>query len=195
MGHDLEERVQCGSSAPFQVVAVLLHQLPKSCGVACEDPLDALADIAATHNLWYHVDAAYGGFFALTAYGRRVLRGIERSDTVVMDPHKTLFLPYGLGAVIARDRRVFEAAFREVGPYMQDAVAAASDQDPWPADLSPELTRPFRALRLWLPLMVYGLAPFRAALEEKLELARYFHAEVQRLGYEAGPPPELSVVT
>lgn len=158
------------------------------------DPLDALADVAAEHELWFHVDGAYGAFFLLTERGPELLRGIERSDSVVMDPHKTLFLPYGLGAVVARDRRALELAFRELGPYMQDAVVEAG-AEPWPADLSPELTRPFRGLRLWLPLMAYGVAPFRAALEEKLALARYFHEEVQRLGFEAGPPPDLSVVT
>jgi aromatic-L-amino-acid/L-tryptophan decarboxylase len=157
------------------------------------DPLDALADVAADTGLWYHVDAAYGGFFLLTDHGRRMLQGIERSDSTVMDPHKTLFLPYGLGVVIVRDRRVLELAFRQPAPYMQDALAL--EGEPWPADLSPELTRPFRGLRLWLPLMVYGIAPFRAALEEKLELARYFYDEVARLGFETGPEPDLSVVT
>jgi aromatic-L-amino-acid/L-tryptophan decarboxylase len=157
------------------------------------DPLDALADVAADSGLWYHVDAAYGGFFLLTDYGRRMLLGIERSDSAVMDPHKTLFLPYGLGVVIVRDRRVLELAFRQPAPYMQDALAI--EGEPWPADLSPELTRPFRGLRLWLPLMVYGVAPFRAALTEKLELARYFRDEVAGLGFVTGPEPDLSVVT
>jgi aromatic-L-amino-acid decarboxylase len=158
------------------------------------DPLGAIADVAAEHGLWHHVDGAYGAFFLLTGHGRQVMRGIERSDSVVMDPHKTLFQPYGLGTVVVRERGALERAFRELGPYMQDAVAEADDE-PWPADLSPELTRPFRGLRLWLPLMVYGLRPFRAALEEKLLLARYFHAEVGHIGFEAGPEPELSVVT
>jgi aromatic-L-amino-acid decarboxylase len=158
------------------------------------DPLGALADIAEREGLWLHVDAAYGGFFALTEEGRATLAGIERSDSVVLDPHKTFFLPYGAGIVIVRDARALMATHHYTASYMQDAV-----QGPGallsPADLSPELTKHFRALRMWLPLVLTGVAPFRAALQEKLLLARYFHREVERLGFEVGPVPELSIVT
>ncbi len=67
------------------------------------NPLDAIATIAGRERCWFHVDAAYGGFFLLTAHGREMLRGIERSDSVVLDPHKSLFLPYGTGVVLVRD--------------------------------------------------------------------------------------------
>jgi aromatic-L-amino-acid/L-tryptophan decarboxylase len=156
------------------------------------DPLDAIATIAQRERCWYHVDAAYGGFFALTEHGRQVLRGIERSDSVVVDPHKSLFLPYGAGIVIVRDGARLAATHDYTGNYMQDAV---DDEEMSPADLSPELTKHFRALRMWLPLMVLGTAPFRAALEEKLLLARYFRAEMAARGWEVGPEPDLSVVT
>ena len=158
------------------------------------DPLGALADVAQRERLWLHVDAAYGGFFLLTEEGKRALAGIERSDSVVLDPHKTLFLPYGSGIVVVRDARPVVATHHYTAGYMQDAVRAAGDLLS-PADLSPELTKHFRALRMWLPLVLAGVAPFRAALEEKLLLARYFHREVERLGFEVGPPPELSIAT
>ena len=156
------------------------------------DPLDAIADVAERERCWLHVDAAYGGFFLLTDEGRRLMAGIERSDSVVLDPHKALFLPYGAGIVVVRDADRLAATHGYTGNYMQDAVRERGEVSP--ADLSPELTKHFRALRLWLPLVLEGTKPFAAALEEKLLLARYFHREVQALGFEVGPPPELSVV-
>ena len=157
------------------------------------DPLDAIASVAQRERCWFHVDAAYGGFFLLTEHGRHLLRGIERSDSVILDPHKSLFLPYGSGIVIVRNAEALAAAHDYEGAYMQDAERQFDEASP--ADLSPELSKHFRALRMWLPLMLVGLRPFRAALEEKLLLARYFHAEARGLGFEVGPPPELSIVT
>jgi aromatic-L-amino-acid decarboxylase len=157
------------------------------------DPLDAIGEIASRERCWFHVDAAYGGFFLMTEHGRRALAGIERSDSMVLDPHKSLFLPWGAGMVVVRDAQALAAAHGYGGAYMQDALREPSEVSP--ADVSPELSKPFRALRMWLPLMLAGTAPFAAALEEKLLLARYFHREVQALGFEAGPEPDLSVVT
>jgi aromatic-L-amino-acid decarboxylase len=159
------------------------------------DPLAAIADVAAREGCWYHVDAAYGGFFLLTEHGRTVLAGIERSDSVVLDPHKSLFLPWGSGMVLVRDVGLMAAAHEGSGSYMQDADRGDPGEMISPSDVSPELSRPFRALRMWLPLVLLGTAPFRAALEEKLLLARYFRAEVQALGFQAGPEPDLSIVT
>ncbi|HUO82763.1 MAG TPA: pyridoxal-dependent decarboxylase [Gammaproteobacteria bacterium] len=165
-----------------------------STDVGAVDPLGALAEIAAAEGLWLHVDAAYGGAFLLCEPGRRRLAGIAHSDSTVIDPHKGLFLPFGSGALLVRDREHLAAANRYRADYMQDAKR--SDVELSPADLSPELSRPFRGLRLWLPLKLFGLAPFRAALEEKLLLARHFHARLgERPEWEVGPAPDLSVVT
>jgi aromatic-L-amino-acid/L-tryptophan decarboxylase len=157
------------------------------------DPLDAIATVAEREGCWLHVDAAYGGFFLLTDEGREALRGIERSDSVVLDPHKTLFLPYGSGIVVVRDAARLAAAHDYSGNYMQDALREPGEFSP--ADLSPELSKHFRALRMWLPLVLLGTRPFRAALEEKLLLARYFREEIAAAGFETGPPPDLSIVT
>jgi aromatic-L-amino-acid decarboxylase len=157
------------------------------------DPLDAIATVAERERCWFHVDAAYGGFFLLTDYGRAAFRGIERSHSAVLDPHKGLFLPYGSGIVVVRDPAPLLAAHDYTGSYMQDARADASELSP--ADVSPELSRPFRALRMWLPLVLLGTGPFRAALEEKLLLARYFRGRIARAGFEVGPEPDLSIVT
>lgn len=163
------------------------------------DPLEEIGRIAKKHELWYHVDAAYGGFFMLTDEGKEKLKGIELSDSLVADPHKGLFLPYGTGVLLVKDAKKLQQSHHYHANYMQDAAAATEELSP--ADVSPELTRHFRGLRLWLPLMLHGLAPFRACLEEKLLLAKYFHQEIQKLAFpsgskfEAGPPPQLSVVT
>lgn len=160
--------------------------------VGAVDPLRAIGRVAREEELWYHVDGAYGAFFLLCPEVRELFDGIELSDSVVMDPHKGLFLPYGLGAVVLKDRAAMHRAHRYRAAYMQDAEAKVPDVDS-PAELSPELSKHFRGLRLWLPLMMHGLAPFRAALREKLWLARHFHERVEGLGFETGPEPELSV--
>jgi len=162
------------------------------------DPLDRIADLCAAHGLWLHVDAAYGGFFLLAEdedlEGRTIAQrfaGISRADSIAIDPHKGLFLSYGLGAVLIRDVAALKQSHYYLANYMQDTVAALDE--PSPADLSPELTKHFRGLRMWLPLQLFGVAPFRAALREKLGLCRLFYHEIQKRGFEVGPPPELSV--
>ena len=120
------------------------------------DPLSDIADVASRHELWLHVDGAYGAAFALTEHGRRILRGIERSDSMVLDPHKGLFLPFGSGLVLVREGRHLLDAHHYDASYLQDKDALAAGDEVSPADLSPELTRPTRALRLWLPLKLAG---------------------------------------
>ncbi len=157
------------------------------------DPLREIADLCSRYGAWFHVDGAYGGLFALCDEGRALLRGIELADSVALDPHKTLFLPYGTGAALVRDGRLLQDAFSASGEYIRPL--GESEVGPSPADLSPELTRHFRALRLWLPLQIAGVAAFRAAQAEKLALARYFHARLSTIeGFDPGPEPQLSVV-
>jgi aromatic-L-amino-acid decarboxylase len=157
------------------------------------DPLDEIATVAQREGCWFHVDAAYGGFFLLTDHGRRLLRGIERSDSAVLDPHKGLFLPYGSGVLVVRDAGPLVASQHYMGSYMQDALRDPGELSP--ADTSPELSKHFRGLRMWLPLILLGTRPFTAALEEKLLLAKYFRREIGRAGFEVGPEPDLSIVT
>jgi glutamate/tyrosine decarboxylase-like PLP-dependent enzyme len=157
------------------------------------DPIPEIADLCARYGAWLHVDGAYGGLFALCDEGRAKLNGIDRADSVALDPHKTLFLPYGTGACLVRDGRLLQQAFSATGDYIQPL--GESEVGPSPADLSPELTRHFRAMRLWLPLQAAGVAAFRAAQAEKLALARHFHARLSEIdGFDPGPPPDLSVV-
>jgi len=157
------------------------------------DPLPEIAELCRRYGAWFHVDGAYGGLFALCDEGKALLIGIDQADSVALDPHKTLFLPYGTGAVVVRDGRLLQEAFSSSGEYIRPL--GESEVGPSPNDLSPELTRHFRALRLWLPLQIAGIAAFRAAQSEKLALARYFHARLSEIhGFDAGPEPQLSVV-
>ncbi len=157
------------------------------------DPLEPIGAVCERERCWFHVDAAYGGFFLLTDDGRAALKGIDRADSVVLDPHKGLFLPWGAGIVVVRDGGALAAAHHYTGHYMQDAHKNSGEVSP--ADLSVELTKHFRALRMWLPLVLLGTKPFRAALTEKLLLARYFRQQIEAHGFEIGPPPDLSIVT
>jgi aromatic-L-amino-acid/L-tryptophan decarboxylase len=157
------------------------------------DPLDELADLAQSQELWFHVDAAYGGFFLLTAEGRQVMRGVERADSVVLDPHKGLFLPYGTGALLVKDGAALKRAHALTADYMPPL-----QEDPDLVDfceISPELSKPYRGLRVWLPVKLLGIGPFRAALEEKLALTRWATEELRATpGIEILAEPQLSVV-
>jgi aromatic-L-amino-acid decarboxylase len=157
------------------------------------DPLPEIADLAAREGLWLHVDAAYGGFFLLTDEGKRALRGIERADSIVLDPHKGLFLPYGTGAVLIRDGQALRRAHSLTGDYMP-----GMQDDPNRVDFSqysPELSRPFRALRVWLPFKMHGAGAFREQLTEKLALARLAADRLRAMeGIEILAEPQLSLL-
>jgi aromatic-L-amino-acid decarboxylase len=160
------------------------------------DPFEDIADIAAAHHLWLHADGAYGASFALCPEGKIKLSGIERSDSMIVNPHKGMFLPLGSGVILVRDGKHLLKAQHFAARYLQDKDILASPDEASPSDISLELTRPFRGLRLWLPLKILGVAPFRAALSEKLLLAQYFYNKMQQLeGFEMGPFPDLSIVT
>jgi glutamate/tyrosine decarboxylase-like PLP-dependent enzyme len=158
------------------------------------DPLEKIAEIAKNSQIWYHIDGAYGAFFAICELGKKILHGMDQADSLILDPHKGLFLPYGTGAVLVREGHRLKDAFAYQAAYIQDAAQHTEELSP--SELSPELTKHFRGLRLWLPLMLVGTQPFKAALEEKILLARYFHRRLQAIdGFEVGPAPDLSIFT
>jgi len=157
------------------------------------DDLAALSDVARREGLWHHVDAAYGGFFVLTDRGKRALAGISLAESIALDPHKGLFLPYGTGSLLVRDADALKRAHALSGDYMPPM-----QEDPDLPDfnlLSPELSRGWRGLRVWLPMAMHGIGPFRTNLDEKLDLAL---AATERLrampGLEIVAEPQLSIV-
>ena len=186
----LEQQIQSDSEDGLLPLTIFASAGTTDLGAV--DPLDKIGDIADRHDLWFHVDAAYGGFFLLTEHGKDVMKGIEKSDSATIDPHKGLFLPYGSGALLVKDGEKLYNSQHMSANYLQDTYKATEEASP--ADLSPELSKHFRGLRMWLPLQLFGIQPFRAALEEKLLLTRYFYDQIQQIdGFEVGPEPELSV--
>jgi aromatic-L-amino-acid/L-tryptophan decarboxylase len=135
------------------------------------DPIADIADIAEAEDLWLHVDGAYGGFFQLTDRGRERFRGTERSDSITLDPHKGLFLPYGTGGLVVRDGAAMRDAHYEGAAYLQDLPPTG--ELPNYSEHSAELSRDWRGLRVWMPLALHGVSAFREALDEKLDLAGY----------------------
>lgn len=186
---DLSQKIQTDKANnlyPFMIVA---SAGTTDTGVI--DPLNLIADIAQANQLWFHVDAAYGGFFILTDLKKDLFKGIERSDSLVVDPHKGLFLPYGIGAVLVKNKKAVYQSHHATAHYMQDAL---QDEGPVnPADVSPELTRHFRGMRMWLPLQLHGIKPFVACLEEKILLTTYIRQHLADAGFLLGPDPDLSV--
>lgn len=154
------------------------------------DPLDEIAQLSEKHNLWYHIDGAYGGFFMLCESKKPLFKGIEKADSLVIDPHKGLFLPYGIGAVLIKDREIVYKSHHYTANYMQDAIHEKRDN---PADVSPELTKHFRGLRMWIPFKIHGIEPFTACLNEKLLLTTYFRNKLGQMDFKLGPEPDLSV--
>ena len=157
------------------------------------DDLSALADLAAGESLWLHVDGAYGGFFVLTDRGRARLQGLERADSISLDPHKGLFLPYGTGCLVVRDGAALRRAHHVEADYMPPM-----QDDPELIDFSessPELSRDFRGLRVWLPIKMHGISTFRDALDEKLDLTEWARQELGAIdGVEIVAQPQLSIV-
>ena len=157
------------------------------------DDLTALARVARTNEMWFHVDGAYGAFFALTERGRARLRNMDEADSVVLDPHKTLFLPFGTGALVMKDASVLRRAHSMHADYLP--AFQESDELVDFCELSPELSRDFRGLRVWLPLKMFGIEPFRQQLDEKLDLAVYAAEELKKIeGIEIVAEPQLSIL-
>jgi aromatic-L-amino-acid/L-tryptophan decarboxylase len=157
------------------------------------DPMADIASVARDERMWFHADAAYGGFFQLTDRGRAKFSGIERADSITLDPHKGMFLPYGTGSLVVRDgERLREAHFTGAA-YLQDL--AGDDEIPNFTEYSPELSRDFRGLRVWFPLKLHGVSAFRETLDEKLDLARVLSEGLRAIPELELPwAPELTVV-
>ena len=158
------------------------------------DPLGELADVGAEEGLWLHVDAAYGGFAALTAKGRSALAGIDRANSVTLDPHKWLYQPMECGSVLIRDGARLERTFAIHPDYLDgDATQGAGEVNF--ADRGLQLSRGFRALKIWVTMQTFGLAAFRAAIQRNLELAEFAEALIRRhAGLTLMAPATLGIV-
>jgi glutamate/tyrosine decarboxylase-like PLP-dependent enzyme len=137
------------------------------------DPLPELAALCAAERIWLHVDAAYGGFGVLTEGGRRALRGIELADSVTMDPHKWLYIPFECGCLMVRDPRRLAAAFSIYPDYLKDVESEGAEVNF--ADYGEQLTRRARGIKIWLSVSYYGVDALSKAITYSMELA--VHAE------------------
>jgi aromatic-L-amino-acid decarboxylase len=154
------------------------------------DPIDAVADIATREQLWHHVDGAYGGFFYMVPELRPLLSGLSRADSLTLDPHKGMFMPYGTGALLVRDGEALHALHASSAGYLPDNQNEFYD----PAQYGPELSRGFPGLRIWLTVKFFGAARYRAALAEKRELAVWAADEVAQIpGIVMDAMPQLSL--
>jgi glutamate/tyrosine decarboxylase-like PLP-dependent enzyme len=158
------------------------------------DPLEDLAALANSEQVWLHVDAAYGGAAMLSPKGRSLLFGLEQAHSISLDPHKWLFQPFDAGCLLVRDVRPLENAFRVAPEYLQDA-AAATDKVNF-CDRGIELTRPFRALKLWLTFKAFGRKAISDAVQRGIELAEFAEAEIRTSAdLQIVTPAQLGIVT
>jgi glutamate/tyrosine decarboxylase-like PLP-dependent enzyme len=188
---DLDRLVRQDRAAgylPFCVVASA-----GTAGTGAMDPIGAIADLAHAHNLWLHVDGAYGGFSALAPSARAFFDRIGEADSVALDPHKWLYLPVGCGCVLYRDAATARAAFSENAEYTR-VVGLEHDEAFAFWDYGPELSRPFRALDLWLLLKSVGTRAIGEAIEENIACAKYFAKLVSAsTDFEMMAPVDLSI--
>lgn len=154
------------------------------------DPLDEIADLCAREQLWHHVDGAYGAFFHLCPELRPLLRGLSRADSLTLDPHKGMFLPYGTGALLVRDGAALRELHSATAGYLPENQSEFYD----PAQHGPELSRGFPGLRVWLSVKMYGAARYRAAIAEKRALALWAAERVAAIpGVVIDAAPQLSL--
>ncbi|HUP00751.1 MAG TPA: aminotransferase class I/II-fold pyridoxal phosphate-dependent enzyme [Gemmatimonadota bacterium] len=158
------------------------------------DPLDELADFCARQGLWIHVDAAYGGAAVLCERGRVALAGLGRADSLALDPHKWLFQPYEIGCILVRDRRLLPETFHIRPDYLRDVHPQAEEINF--ADYGIQLTRSFRALKLWLSIQIFGLGAFREAVARGFSNGERAEALLRGSGtWDVVTPAGLGIVT
>jgi glutamate/tyrosine decarboxylase-like PLP-dependent enzyme len=141
------------------------------------DPLDEIADLCAQENLWFHVDGAYGGLGILAEQTAGLYRGIERADSLAIDPHKWLYVPVECGCALVRDARAMRDAFSLVPPYLRDDTAL-----PWFSEFGIQQTRGFKALKLWMVMQQIGEQGYRELITRDVALAKALQARIQQRG-------------
>lgn len=158
------------------------------------DPLNQIADLCAADDVWFHVDGAYGAPAAITAEGRDALAGMERADSLVLDPHKWLFQPYDVGACFVTRPGALERCFAMSPDYLKDVQSEGGGPNLGNRGL--ELTRRSRALKIWMSIRTYGARRFRSGVQHGLDLARHAEAELRRAGnrWEVLSPAQLGIV-
>lgn len=159
---------------PFMVVANA-----GTVDIGAIDDLDAIADLAADHGLWLHIDGAFGAFGVLAPTLRPRLAGIARADSIACDFHKWLQVPYDAGLLLVRDARVHAEAFASDAAYLQRDPRGMAAGAPWPTDFGPDLSRGFRALKVWFTLKAYGTRQLGEVITQTCVLATELEALIR----------------
>ncbi len=161
---------------------------------AAVDPLYRISTLCRHHDMWMHVDAAYGGAAILCATGKAALSGIELADSVTIDPHKWFHQPYEIGCLLVRDSRFLSGTFRTQPVYLRDLMGAAEEINFF--DMGIQLTRRFRALKFYMSLKTYGLGAFRKSVKDSIALAEWWGGYLdQQPDWEVISAPSLAVIT
>ncbi|MDQ2679901.1 MAG: pyridoxal-dependent decarboxylase, partial [Candidatus Eremiobacteraeota bacterium] len=159
------------------------------------DPLNELADLAQQEHLWLHVDGAFGALAVLSETLRPALRGIERADSLAFDFHKWLHTPYDAGCVLVRDGGAHRATFSTEGPYITRMERGLAAGDPWFTDFGPDLSRSFRALKVWFTIKQFGVKRLAASIERNCAQARYLQSLIETdPRFELMAPVSLNIV-
>ena len=164
---ELASMVAADRAAGLKPIAVCANAGATATGAV--DPLEKLADLCASEGMWLHADAAYGGFAVVTERGKRILRGIERADSVVLDAHKWFFQPYEVGCLMVRDISTLEKPFAIRPDFLQDALWGSGHPNFWDRGL--QMSRSARALKIWMSVQTFGMAAFRRAISNGMDLA------------------------
>ncbi len=188
----LHRNVEADRAAGRRPFCVIANAGTTSTGAV--DPLPELRDVCDDEQMWLHVDGAYGAAAALCGKGRAALRGLETADSLALDPHKWLFQPFEIGCVLTRKASWLADAFRMRPEYLKDAAPAEDEVNL--SDRGVQLTRSFRALKLWMSFKVFGAEAFRDAVAWDIEQAEIAERRLRKSGHwEIVTPAQLGVVT
>jgi aromatic-L-amino-acid/L-tryptophan decarboxylase len=189
---ELTHRIADDRAAGLRPFAVVANAGTTNTGAI--DPLREIAAIAKTNDLWMHVDGAYGAAAALCDRGRALLQGLELADSLSLDPHKWLFQSMECGCVLLRDAAILKATYRIMPEYLADVHRNAAEVNP--CDYGIQLTRGFRALKLWMSIQYFGLDAFRTAMERGFALAEFAESKLRSMpGWEIVTPAQMGIVT
>lgn len=182
------DRDRAAGKRPFCVIASA-----GTTNTGAIDPLPALSQLCRQQGLWLHVDGAYGAAAVIAERGRELLSGLELADSLSLDPHKWLFQPFEIGCVLVRNRDHLRDTFRILPEYLKDTQLHSEEFNF--TDHGIQLTRSFRALKLWMSIKVFGLEAFRAAIERGFILGEFTEACLRRLsGWEVVTPAQMGIV-
>jgi glutamate/tyrosine decarboxylase-like PLP-dependent enzyme len=189
--HGLRETIAADRAKGLRPFCVIANAGTTNTGAI--DPLSELADLAAKEKVWLHVDGAFGAAAILSERGRELLHAMERADSISLDPHKWLFQSFECGCVLVRDAALLKSAFQIKADYLRDVHRV--DEEFNPCDYGVQLSRSFRALKVWLSLQTFGLAAFREAIARGFELAEFAERELRaRSGWEILSPAQMATV-